>query len=216
MIEGTLMNKQGRVVMSPLPEQQRALAYARRRGTEAPLDSIRDRIAGTYAAIEARVETLPAGIAREHRQTSLWSIQEVVDHLVESDRPAIQQLAELLAGRTVDTPIPASLQSARPLDHEWSDLLRQFRRVHQEIVDLLATATDDLPTTATAPVQMVVKCAGADGVLRPVSWLERFDWKAYAILLHAHNREHLAQIERILSAPSAEEPSPVGVGRATS
>jgi hypothetical protein len=191
--------------MNLLPEQQRALTYARRRGTEAPLEAIRERVSGTYAAIEARVEALPAGIVREHRPTSLWSIQEVVDHLVESDRPAIEQLAELLAGRSVDTPIPASLQSAGPLDHEWGDLLGQFRTVHQEILELLARATDDLPATATAPVQMVVKCVGADGVLHPVSWVERFDWKAFAILLHAHNREHLAQIERILSALAAEE-----------
>jgi len=48
---------------------------------------------------------------------------------------------------------------------------------------------------------MVVKCARPDGALEPVSWLERFDWKAFSVLLHAHNREHIAQVERILNAP---------------
>lgn len=187
--------------MSLLPEQQKALAYARKRGTEAPLDSIRAKVAGTYSELRALVEAVPAEVARERRSTSGWSVQEVVDHLVESDRQAVEQLGLLLAGETVDAPIPASLQSPRPLDRDWTALRHELRDVHQDILELLARATDDLPLTATAPVQMVVKCAGPDGVLQPVSWLERFDWKAYSILLHAHNREHIAQIERILNAP---------------
>ncbi|HSF40798.1 MAG TPA: hypothetical protein VLT87_13470 [Thermoanaerobaculia bacterium] len=105
----------------------------------------------------------------------------------------------MLAGESVDNPIPASLQSPHPLEREWTALLRELRAVHQDILGLLAAAKDDLPLIATAPVRMVVKCAGPDGTLEPVSWLERFDWKAYSILLHAHNREHIAQIERILN-----------------
>lgn len=187
--------------MSLLPEQQKALAYARTRGTDAPLDSIRAKVADTYSALRALVETVPAEVARERRSASGWSVQEVVDHLVESDRLAVDQLGQLLAGESVDTPIPASLQSPRPLDRDWTALRNELRDVHQDLLDLLASATDDLPLTATAPVQMVVKHAGPDGALAPVSWLERFDWKAYSILLHAHNREHIAQIERILNAP---------------
>jgi DinB superfamily len=189
--------------MSLLPEQERALSYTRKRGTEAPLDAIRTRVAGTYAEFEALVETIPADLAAERRSTSGWSIQEVVDHLVQSDRPAVGQLAQLLAGQSVDTPIPASLQSPNALELDWDDLRREFRAIHHEILGLLDQATDDLPITATAPVQMVVKCAGPDGSLTPVAWVERFDWKAYSILLHAHNREHIAQVNRILNAPAA-------------
>lgn len=188
--------------MSLLPEQLRALGYAQRRGTEAPLESIRTKVAGTYSALAALVEAVPADVARERRSTSGWSVQEVVDHLVESDRLAVDQLGRLLAGEPVDEPIPASLQSPRPLDRDWAALLRELRAVHSGVLGLLAAATDDLPLIATAPVQMVVKCAGPDGTLEPVSWLERFDWKAFSILLHAHNREHIAQVERILYAPS--------------
>ena len=187
--------------MSLLPEQLRALSYARTRGSEAPLDSIRTKVAGTYRELRALVEAVPAEVARERRSASGWSVQEVVDHLVESDRQAVEQLGLLLAGEPVDTAIPASLQSAHPLDRDWTALRHELHGVHQDVLELLARATDDLPLTATAPVQMVVKCAGPDGTLAPVSWPERFDWKAYAILLHAHNREHIAQIERILNAP---------------
>jgi len=182
------------------PEQQRALAYVRKRGSEAPVDAIRERVAGTYAALEALIEPISADLARDHRSTSAWSIQEVVDHLVESDRPAVGQLAKLLAGQPVEEAIPASLQSAAPLAKDWNDLRAELRGVHSDLLAMLAAATGDEPTAATAPVQMVVKCAGADGSLEPVTWVERFDWKAFAILLHAHNREHIAQIQRILAA----------------
>jgi hypothetical protein len=186
--------------MALRPEQLKALDYVRKRGTDAPLDSIRERVAGTYAELEALVDALPAEVARERRASSLWSIQEVVDHLVESDRPAVEQLAQLLGGHSVDVPIPASLQSSDPLALEWASLRRDFRDVHQEILRLLAAASADLSADATAPVQMVVKCAASDGTLEVVSWVERFDWKGFAILLHAHNREHIAQVQRILNA----------------
>lgn len=186
--------------MTIRPEQHRALDYVRRRGTEAAVGAIRERVAATYDTLDSLVETVPAAVAREHRATSAWSIQEVVDHLVESDRPAIEQLAQLLAGNDVSEPIPASLQSAAPLAKDWGELRAQLRGIHRDIDALLAAATGNEPTTATAPVQMVVKCARADGTVEPVSWRERFDWKALAILLHAHNREHIAQIQRILAA----------------
>lgn len=189
-----------------LPEQLRALAYARKRGTESPVHAIRTRVTGTYAEFEALVAPIPPEVAREHRSTSAWSVQEVVDHLIESERPAARQLAQLLAGREVAEPIPASLQSADPLALDWQVLVQRFRTVHENIRDLLVGATEEVPLTATAPVQMVVNCARPDGTLQPVSWVERFDWKAFAILLHAHNREHIAQVQRILNAPSAGRP----------
>jgi hypothetical protein len=186
--------------LSLLPEQQRALEYVRRRGTEASVDSIRSRVAATYSEIEAIAEGVPAERARRRPAPSSWSVHEVVDHLIESDRPAVDQLAELLAGRSVGAPIPASLQSPQPSSTDWPALLDQFRAVHQRILALLDAATDDIPLTGTAPVEMVVKCAASDGTLQPVHWIERFDWKAYAILLHAHSREHIGQIERILTS----------------
>lgn len=185
--------------MSLLPEQLRALAYVRKRGTDAPVDSIRERVAATYAEFETLVAGIAAPAALESRSPTQWSVQEVVDHLVESDRPAVEQLARLLGGQSCGEPIPASLQSPHPRDLDWDALRERFRTVHENILALLAQATDDIPLTATAAVQMVVKCADAEGNLRPVSWVEHFDWKAFSILLHAHNREHIAQVQRILS-----------------
>jgi hypothetical protein len=184
--------------MSLFPEQVRALAYVRKRGTDAPVDSIRERVAATYAEFEALVAGIAAPAALESRTVTEWSVQEVVDHLVESDRPAVEQLAQLLSGQSSGEPIPASLQSPHPRDLDWDALRERFRTVHENILALLDRATDDIPLIATAAVQMVVKCADVEGNLRPVSWVEHFDWKAFAILLHAHNREHIAQVQRIL------------------
>ncbi|HEX4951785.1 MAG TPA: DinB family protein [Thermoanaerobaculia bacterium] len=191
--------------MSLLPEQERALAYVRRRGTEAPLEAIRSRVAGTYAEIEALVEGVAEGLARQRPEPGSWSVLEVVDHLVESDRPAVAQLRELLAGRSSEQVIAAGMQSTDPSAQAWTALLASFRAVHGEILALLDGADDTLPLTATAPVEMVVKHTAPEGTLRPVHWVERFDWKAYAILLHAHNREHISQVQRILGKIHAPE-----------
>jgi hypothetical protein len=191
------------------PEQERALAYARRRGTEAPLAAIRQRVAATYALFEERVSEIPADVARRRPSPELgsgsWSVLEVVDHLVESDTPAAGQLVSLVAGRDEAEPIPAGLQSDDPLALDWDALRERFREVHRSILDLLDGASDDLPQNATAPVVMVVKHARPDGSLEPVHWIERFDWKAFAVLIHAHNREHVDQVERILAAVAPGE-----------
>jgi hypothetical protein len=52
---------------------------------------------------------------------------------------------------------------------------------------------------------MVIKRARPDGSFEPVHWVERFDWKAFAVLIHAHNREHVDQVERILAAVAPGE-----------
>ena len=188
--------------MGLLQEQMRALAYARKRGTDAPVHDIIARVSGTFSEFESLSDSVQPDVAREHRSVSGWSIQEVVDHLAESDRQGAEQLAALVAGHDVAEPIPASLQSTDPLALPWAILRQQFRTVHENILDILNHATDATPQGAKAAVQMVVKCAMPDGRLEPVSWVERFDWKAFAILIHAHNREHIAQVHRILNAPS--------------
>jgi len=191
--------------MSLRPEQEQALAYVRKRGTESSLADIESRVAGTFAAIEAAVANIPPAVARQRPRPSAWSVQEIVDHLTVSDRLAVAQLAGLLAGSSSDEPIPAGLQSVAPLKIAWDDLQAEFRRVHQAILDLLASASDEIDLQATTVVEMVVKCANEDGTLDTVHWLQPFDWKAFAILLHAHNREHLAQVQRTLSSLSSQE-----------
>lgn len=183
------------------PEQEAALRYAREKGTEAPLASIRERMAKTFAQLEALLGSLPEEVVRRRPAPGRWSVQEIVDHLTESHRPAVGQLADLLRGeRTAGGPVPVSLLSADPLGQPWPDLLRRLADVHRDLLAALDRATDETPLAAKAPVIMVVKVREEDGSLTPVEWVDDFDWKAFAILLRAHTLEHVAQVERTLKA----------------
>ena len=187
--------------MTLRPEQERALAYARRRGTEAPLADLRRRVAETFAALDARLASIPAAHARIRPAPAAWSVHEVVDHLIVSHRPAMDQLRTLLAGREPEGgPVPANLQSPEPLARGWAELVAELAAVHAGFLALLDGAADASPQEARAPIEMVVKCATPDGALEPVHWVERVDWKAFAAVIRVHALEHLHQIERTLAA----------------
>lgn len=181
------------------PEQEVALRYAREKGTEATAESIRQRLGGTFAKLEALLASLPEAAVRIRPAPDRWSVHEIVDHLIESHRPAIDELRDLVQGHSpAGGPIPASLLSADPLGRPWPGLLRELSGVHRGLLAILDGASDETPLTARAPVVMVVKVREEDGSLRPVEWTADFDWKAFAILLRGHTLEHLAQIERTL------------------
>lgn len=187
------------------PEQQLALDYARRAGTEAPAAKIRRKLATTFAELESFLDEISADAARKKPSPDGWSIHQVVDHLVESHRPGVEELEALLRGTSPDAgPIPAGLQSERPFDVPWPEMVSRLKQVHADLLGTLDRPGDDtpldaLPLQARAAVAMVVKCRHEDGSMRPVHWEESFDWKAYAILLRAHTLEHVQQIRRLLA-----------------
>jgi len=183
------------------PEQEAALRYVREKGTEAPLASIRRRMAKTFAQLEALLASLPEAAVRIRPAPDRWCVHEIVDHLNESHRPAVDELRELVRGhRPEGGPIPAGLLSADPLGHPWPALVRELSGVHRELLAILDGASDETPLTVKVPVVMVVKVREEDGSLTPVEWAGDFDWKAFAILLRAHTMEHIAQIERTLKS----------------
>lgn len=186
------------------PEQEAVLDYARRNGSEAPVASIRERLERTFEELDALVAAVPAEVAARRPEAGGWSVQEVVDHLVESHRWALEELRSLLAGRAPEGgPIPAGLQSEAPLARPWPELRADLHATHAAFLAEVAGATDDTPTTARGPVVMVVKCATPDGGLEPVQWLQSFDWKAFAMLFRGHALEHRNQIRRILAGVGA-------------
>lgn len=183
------------------PEQEAAVRYAREKGTQAPLADIRGRMAGTFARIEGLLASLPEEVVRVRPAPGRWCVQEVVDHLIESHRPAAGQLRSLVRGvRPEGGPVPAGLQSSDPLGFAWPDLLRQLSEVHRELLAAVDSASEDTPLEAKAPVLLVVKVKEEDGRTVPVEWVQDFDWKAFAILFRAHTLEHVGQIERTLEA----------------
>jgi hypothetical protein len=122
---------------------------------------------------------------------------------VVSNRPALEQLRSMLAGRDAEGgPVPAGLQSEDPLARPWPEVQGELSRLHQSFVDEVRQAAETLgddPGQATAPIEMVVRCVTPEGS-RAVHWEERLDWKAFALAGRVHALEHLAQVQRTLEA----------------
>lgn len=181
--------------------QERARAYFNGKGVLAPA-AIRDQIVAAFDVLD----TVLAGVSPEQARLQPipgeWSVQEVVDHLLETYRPGLDELRCLLAGRRPPgEPIPAGLQSKAPLLRPWRWLLGELRRTQGEIVDLIAAVPEDFTTDARVPFVMVVNVPGSGGAVRPLEWIEEVDWKAYAIASwRLHAMDHLNQTRKVLAA----------------
>ena len=172
------------------PEQIQVLDYLRRKGTEAPVERLREHVAATFREIETLLDSVPPGLRALRPSPSRWSVQEIVDHLVESHRPAVEQLREMVSGRRPETgAIPAHLQSAAPLNRPWEDLIGDLQRVNRALLSLLDKASDETSLDVTAPAVMVVQS---------VEWEQELDWKAYVQAYRGHTAQHRAQIVRTL------------------
>ncbi|HEU4371362.1 MAG TPA: DinB family protein [Methylomirabilota bacterium] len=181
--------------------QERARAYFRSKSTLAPA-VLRGQIAAAFEALDTVLATVPPDRAARRTIANEWSIQEIVDHLLETYRPGVDELRCLLAGqRPPGEPIPASLQSKAPLLRPWPWLLDELRRAHRDVLDLLAGVPEDCRTAARAPFVMVVNVPGPGGAVRPLHWVEEADWKAYALASwRLHPIDHLNQARKVLAA----------------
>ena len=165
---------------------------------------ILERIADAAGAVDEFVRPLSAAQAARRSIPGQWTIHEVVDHLVETYRPGLDELWCLLAGqRPPGEPIPASLRSKAPLLRPWPWLLEELARVHGTILSTLAAVAPDLTTGARAPIVMVVNVKDAQGGTAPLQWVEDLDWKAYAIVWRLHVVDHLTQAKKVLAAMRA-------------
>lgn len=183
------------------PEQLRARTYLREKGTEAPVARIREQVAQAFAALEALLDGVPENLARRRPDDGGWSVHEVLDHLVETHPRALEELRALLADRPSPvSPIPAGLQSADPAGRRWDDLRAVLRRLHADVLDVLAAAPDR-PTAARAPIVMVINVRQPDGSVAPLHWIEECDWKACAIIFRLHDLDHLNQVRKVLRRP---------------
>jgi len=182
------------------PEQVKAREYLHDKGTRLTAARVHERVAAGFAALEVFLDRVTEAEARVRALPGEWSIQEVADHLVETHRPSLEELRDLLAGRRPrGEPIPAGLQSRDPLARPWPGLLSELKRLQTEVVGTLGAAPDRL-TDARAPVVMVINVQEADGSETPLHWIEELDWKAYAIVFRLHVLDHLNQARKVLEA----------------
>ncbi len=182
--------------------KEKAREYFRTKATQLPAKVIHERVADALRAFEEFVAPLRAAQAARATIPGEWTIHEVVDHLVETYRPGLDELWCVLAGRRPPgEPIPASLQSKAPLLRPWPWLLDEIKRVHAEVLRTLAAVPADYTTEARAPLVMVVNVADAQGRITPLHWVEDLDWKAYAIVSwRLHAIDHLKQARKVLAA----------------
>lgn len=173
------------------PEQTRAVEYLRRSGTQAPMADIRRKVAETFRELDELVAGIPEEVVRIRPRPGRWCVQEVVDHMILSHRPAGDELAGLLQGKAPEgEPIPAHLQSPDVMEKDWPVLIREMSAVHERFASLVAEAPEDTPLQVRAPLVMVVN---------GMEWIEELDWKAYAIAFRAHALGHAGQIRAILA-----------------
>jgi DinB superfamily len=182
------------------PERTAALDYLRRKGTDAAASRLLAGLRATLQRFEQTVDRVPEPLRSRRPQPAAWSVHEVVDHLVETHRPAVTELRALCAGVSpAGPPIPARLTSADPLSRPWQTLVDDLKGVHADILAIVERAGDAASLQPTAAFVMVVKAAGESGP-EVLEWIEQLDWKAYAQALRLHTHEHAGQVERTIAA----------------
>ena len=182
--------------------KEKAREYFRTKGTQLPAPVIRERIADAVRALDEFLAPLSAEQAARATVPGEWTIHEIVDHLIETYRPGLDELWCLLAGRRPPgEPIPAGLQSKAPLLRPWPWLRDELRRVHAEVLNTLDAVPPDFRTDAKAPLVMVVNVKDAQEKTTPLTWVEDLDWKSYAIVSwRLHAIDHLNHARKVLAA----------------
>jgi hypothetical protein len=181
--------------------KEKAREYLKVRGTLVGAAVIHERVGAAFAALETFLDTVPLDRVARPGLPGEWSVQEVVDHLLETHRPGLDELRCLLAGqRPPGEAIPASLQSKAPLLRPWGWLRAELQRLHADITTALQAVPAAFTSEARAPLVMVVNVPQPDGQVRPVHWIEELDWKAYSIVWRLHALDHLNQAKKVLAA----------------
>ena len=175
--------------------RERAQAYFESKAGLAPAE-VRAQIAAAFDSLDAALGEVPPARAAMRPLDGGWSPHEVVDHLLETFRPGVDELRCLLAGeRPPGEPIPAALRSKAPTLRPWPWLLDELRRSERDVLDLLAAVPADFVGRARAPIVMVVNVPGA----APLHWIQDLEWKAYALVSwRLHTIDHMKQIRRAL------------------
>ena len=116
--------------------------------------SILERLRGTPARLEERIETIP----KHHliaQPNGNWSIQENIGHLLDLEPLWNGRLEDLLAGAHTLRPTDLANTATDLANHNTSairDVLRDFRSARRALVNRLEALTDhDLGKTALHP-----------------------------------------------------------------
>jgi hypothetical protein len=181
--------------------RQKAREYLKTRGTLATPAAIHERVGAAFAALGDFLDAVSPAVVTRRTRPGEWTLQEIVDHLLETHRPGLDELRCLLAGQRPPGPaIPAGLQSKAPMLRPWPWLCTELARAHRDILETLANVPADFESDARAPLVMVINVPSPDGGFTPEHWIEELDWKAYAAVWRVHVLDHLGQAKKVLAA----------------
>jgi hypothetical protein len=176
--------------------RHRIMAHVRSRGTDAEPAAIYHKLAGAYAQFDSMLAGLGEAVATAVPAAGEWSVRDVADHLLESERAGLDELRCLVAGEAPPgPPVPASLRSKAPQHRPWPWLVGELTRIHADILTTMASGPASTTEEPTAPAVFWAEIGG-----EPTEWIEHLDWRAYAAVLRVHVLEHLAQIRTITGA----------------
>ena len=107
--------------------------------------SIVERLAGTPARLEEKIQSIPPGILNIKPDGS-WSIKENIGHLTDLEPLWQGRLEDFLAGRS--TLRPADLQNTKTHEAGHNStpieiLLKDFRQIRKQTLDLIQGLTEE-------------------------------------------------------------------------
>jgi hypothetical protein len=176
--------------------RDRIMAHVRSRGTEAEPAAVYQKLAAAYAQFDGLLAGLSVEAATAVPAPGEWSVRDVADHLLESERAGLDELRCLVASEAPPAPpVPASLRSKAPHHRPWPWLAAEVARTHADILAAVAVGPASAPGEPTAPAVFWAEVGG-----EPTEWIEELDWRAYAAVLRVHVLEHLAQVRAIIAA----------------
>ena len=185
--------------MNAHPAQERLRAYLRRKGTEAAPERVRDRVASTLGQLEGLLAGIDSERATAKPDPDRWCVQEVVNHLALSLEPAIVEIHSVVDGTAPGAPIPAGLLDPDAMAPTWRQSVERLASAHAHFLAALDRAVEnDPPLDRKLPALMLIQVEDGAGGRVPLEWVERVDWKSFALVAHVHTHEHIDQIRRIL------------------
>jgi len=181
------------------PESIRMMDYLRTRAGELSTAMIRERIRTAAHELEGVVATVSATEAHLRPIEGKWNIAEVVDHIAQTQIRGTEELRHLLAGRRPPhPPVYEALRSGAGQWAPWELLVEELHSANQAMIDLLASAPDEVaPEAPTVKTVMVTLRTLPGGASEPQIYFAELGWKEYALLQRLHLLDHRTQVKNL-------------------
>ncbi len=179
------------------------LDYLRTRAAELTASAICGRIRAAAAELDNAFAGVSGAEARVRPISGKWTIAEVIDHIAQTQIRGTEELRHLLAGRRPPAPpVYEALRSGAGDWAPWDVLVADLRDANRAMIELLETATDELPSEPSPTVRTVVVALQKleDGATRPQIFFAELTWKEYALLQRLHLLDHRTQVRKLRGA----------------